>query len=253
MFFLPDWNGDQCNATLEYATKHTLKSPADDPPGVNYEYAPYRISFNSNTQLFEYVDDETVGNLSGNGKYIRIIRRGIYHVIATLSASRLTGPSGADISEKITNASSLEVRLEHYCSTSWNTLDAGEIDALPKLGAAGSITLQGKFQSCYDYSGVRVVVVLAGGDSGGNWQLDHGNLHIERKFHQHYRLGTHAATLEADGDPVANILDREGGYLEEDEVLHGDYDRLWTPAMGDQNKHNSGYPPDATNPNKHPA
>lgn len=250
-FFLPDWNGDQCNATLNYSTKHTLKSPADDPPGVNYEYAPYRISYNSNTRLFIYQDDETVGNLSGNGKYIQIVRKGIYHVIATLSASRLTGPSGADIAEKITNASSLEVRLEHFCSTSWNTLDSGEIDALPKLGAAGSITLQGKFQACYDYSGIRVVVVLNGGDNGGNWQLDNGNLHIERKFHQHFRSGGYYV-LEADGDPSANILDQEGGYLEENEVLHGDYDKDWTSAMGDQNKHNSGYPPDASNPNKHP-
>ena len=252
-FFLPDWNGDQCNATLQYATKHTLKSPADDPPGVNYEYAPYRISYNSNQRLFIYRDDETVGNLSGNGKYIQIVRRGIYHVIATLSASRLTGPSGATIDDKITNASSLQCRLEHYCSTSWNTLDEGEIDALPKLGAAGSITLQGKFQACYDYSGVRMVVVLNGGDNGGNWQLDSGNLHIERKFHQHFRSAIYSPGLEADGDPGANILDQEGGYLEEHEELHGDYDKLWTPALGDQNKHNSGYPPDGTNPNKHPA
>lgn len=245
--FLNPSPGDQIVATLLYTDTLSAKDFIYPITGSQLLYAKYMEKINTNQRLFSVEDDETVGNVYGNGVYIRIARNGWYEVQASLYAIRIGSVTGADFETRYSNGSYLRVELEQYCSTSWNTLDYGEIRIPPFNGFGGTVFLHGKFQACSDATGVRVTI--SPGGNTGDLRLTSGNLQIKRVFHNHPALWADYV-LGNDGVPNANVVDYEGGYTEEDEKIQdGEYDEDWIPDDGpDPKKFNSGYPRTVSNP-----
>lgn len=246
------WNscpGDQITGSLNYFD--TLKAKDFEFPAhaEQKQYVKYAEDLNTNKLLFAFKHDNppTAGGEVGHGLYIQIARRGTYEVQASVTAHRYSEISGAEFEDKYNAQSFLQLTLEYYCSTSWQTLDQQYLYLPISSGSGGSVNLFGKFLACQDAHGVRLKVAVGG--SSGNIRLSQGRIHIKRVFHTHPELG-YEANLGNDGVVQSHLPLSESNYQEDfEDFKNGEFDPDWEPSQGaEPPKYNSGYPSNDTNP-----